>query len=1116
MNLAAWLAKAGLERLSPALLNAGIEMDVLWDLDNADLKEIGLKLGDRKRLLKALDAHRVQTRGPHGPDEGPHHDLRVRDITERRQLTVMFCDLVGATELSRNLDPEDLQRVVNAYHSTVVEAISPFDGHVAQFLFDGVLAYFGYPNAQEDAADRCLRASLAIIRAISQLKFVPDVVLRPRIGIATGRVVVGAIGVGTSAAEMSASGQAPTLAARLQAQAQPGQIILSEDTRRLVGSAFELETLEPMRLKGFDLPMRAWRLLDERPFVSRFEASHSKALTALVGRGSEMATLLELAAKASLGEAQGLLLSGEAGIGKSRICQTLREQLKEQDFTTVLWQCSPYFKGSALAPVARQLEADAGIQAKDSRESRLNSLVMKLRESEYPPESVGYLLQVVGLNDSTRLPTGQTAQQVKARTLEAIVDGLSRRATVQPVLLLLEDAHWIDPTTEELLSLAIEGLRNSRLFIVATARPDYLPPWSGSDHTHCLAVSRLNAGECMSMIRSVSGGMALPEKLITEIVEKADGVPLFVEELTKNVFESGMLSELMDESALKSDSNALTIPPTLQDSLMARLDRSERGMVVAQAGAAMGREFTHRLLEAVLAPMPKLQMLKAIDRLLKAELLFRTGEGSDATYTFKHALIRDTAYSSMVTSVRRSIHARIAAALQQIQADDIANQPEILAYHFQEASNVKVAYKHWCEAGDLAIGRTAIREGVTHYQAALALLGDAVEPPSDREAELELQMKLGAALMNCEGYRSPRTKKCFSRALELCAGSEDINRHLAACAGIGPSFFAAGAFTDVLDMFENIPADVLATADPANQIDRQACLGIARFHLGQFRHAWSHLHAAKNLDDANAHARGRLLGGAISCIPIRSYGTRVLAYSGYLDSGLALAQDALRIAESIVQPTAEVWALQALTIQLMLKGDYAEAAELANRCMRISESIGMNTRLGVAMLNLGQINIETGDKQLGLRQLQEGYSIWATSGGRFHCAEYCARAADGLLSIGLNKEAAQYLEMGEQVQSECEERLSESELLRLRGRLRELDGDSVSAEDAYKTAVSVAESQGAKLFSLRASIDLAGLLSRRGHRASARDVLQPVRSWFTQGFDYPDLLRADRILAGLA
>jgi len=502
---------------------------------------------------------------------------------ERRQLTVMFCDLVGSTALSSRLDPEDLQQFIRSYHDAVALAVAPYAGHIAQFLGDGVLLYFGYPQAHEDDAPRAVRSALSIVKALETQRARGDIELQTRIGIATGRVVIGEIGTGTPAAERSASGETPNLAARLQAQAQPGEIVLADDTRKLCGESFVLESLGRLDLKGFAAPIQAWRVVGERTAATRFEAQHMQGLVEFVGRDSEVALVFERWALARDGEGQAVLLSGEAGIGKSRICQTLRDRLAGESAATVLLQCSPYFSSSALYPVMQHLERSADMAAADTPEVRAAKLGQLA--GALPAASLGCLLRLMGLPDGGRpLPGGASPQEEKVHTLEALIDLLQRLSRQKPVLFLVEDAHWIDPSTEEFIGQVAQRVSDMRVLLLVTCRLEYTPSWGGASQLTRYSLNRLSHRQCTALVNALTAGKALPAEVLTEIIRKTDGIPLFVEELTKTVLQSGLLEDTPSGYQLRGPLSTLAIPATLQDSLMARLARPGQGSGAGRRG----------------------------------------------------------------------------------------------------------------------------------------------------------------------------------------------------------------------------------------------------------------------------------------------------------------------------------------------------------------------------------------------------------------------------------------------------------------------------------------------------------------------------------------------------
>ncbi|HEX7438623.1 MAG TPA: adenylate/guanylate cyclase domain-containing protein, partial [Caldimonas sp.] len=802
-----WLQSLGLAEHAQAFVAQGIDLELLPELDDADLKELGVTmLGHRKRLLLASAA---LARGTGSAAlAAPPPPARE---AERRQLTVMFCDLVGSTLLAGRLDPEDLQRLVRAYHGAVAGAVVPYDGYVAQLLGDGCLVYFGYPRAHEDDAERAVHAGLNVLKAVAQLTPQGGAELQTRIGIATGLVVVGEIGAGTAAAEQTASGETPNLAARLQAHAAPGEIVVSAETRGLAGASFDFESTGELALKGFTTPITAWRVQGERSVASRFAAQHDSELVEFIGRTSEVSLLLERWGQAIEGEGQVVLLTGEAGIGKSRICQALRDRVADVRHATALLQCSPYHTGSALHPLVQYFERATGITSSDSPELRGQKFERLIGpEMALSARSHGHLLRMMGAPDGGRLPpAAENPQQEKAHMLQAPIELLRALARQVPVLMLVEDAHWIDPTTEQLCGMAVELSRDTRLLVLVTARPEYAPPWGTPPNLTRLALNRLGQRQCVELIEAVTAGRPLPAEVLAEIIAKTDGIPLFVEELTKTVLQSGLLEDTPQGYRLRGPLPALAIPSTLQDSLMARLDRLAPAKEVAQVGAMIGRDFSQSLLAAVLK-LPASKLAEALDELVRSELVARRGVAPDVIFSFRHALIRDTAYNSMLKGQRMFRHGLIAAAIEQVEPDTMVTHPELLAYHLQEGGQAAAALRYWQAAGDLAVGRAANREAVTHYRAALALLPALNLQERHDQAELDLQMELGNVLMQVEGYTSASTVASFSRARELARKLGRIDQYAVACSGFGASLWAAGRFDEELAMLGEIGPDDLA------------------------------------------------------------------------------------------------------------------------------------------------------------------------------------------------------------------------------------------------------------------------------------------------------------------
>ena len=781
LDVACWLAEQGLGHHAEAFAENGIAGDVLRDLTDADLKELGLNLGDRKRLVKAIAALDVW------PQVGTAETTAARTAprdAERRQLTVLFCDLVGSTEVATRLDPEDMGAVMSAYHRATAAVIERFDGHVARYLGDGVLAYFGWPKAHEDDAERAVRAGLGLVDAVARLEPHEEVRLQTRVGVATRQVVVGDL-VGEGAARDEAVvGETPNLAARLQTLAAPESVVISQATRRLVRGLFELNDLGPQRLKGFAEPLTAWRVEGEACAEGRFEARQTAGLTPLVGREEEIALLLRRWERARDGEGQVVLLSGEPGIGKSRIVREVREHLAAEPHLQLTHQCSPYHQASPLRPVVEHLERASGFARDDPPEARLDRLEALLaRGTDRIDEAVPLIAALLGIPTGARYPALElTPERQKQRTLEALLDRIERSATEQPVLVVHEDVHWIDPTTQELLSLAIERVPRRRILLLITFRPEFVPPWSGRPHVSSLAVTRLGERDGALMVDRVAGEKSLPPEVLALIVRKTDGVPLFVEELTKAVLESGVLADAGDHYELSGPLPPLAIPATLHDSLLARLDHSAAAKEVAQTGAAIGREFPHALLAAV-TDRPEYQLREALAHLVSSELVFRRGTAPEATYSFKHALVQDAAYGTLLKSRRQHLHARIAQVLEQQFPEVAESQPALLAHHCTEAGLSSNAVNYRRRAARLAVAKSAHLEAIAEATRGLETLAGLPDGPERRRQELDLQLALGRGFLIAKGEAAPETGSAYSRAVELCAQVDETSRCSRRCMG---------------------------------------------------------------------------------------------------------------------------------------------------------------------------------------------------------------------------------------------------------------------------------------------------------------------------------------------
>jgi class 3 adenylate cyclase len=737
------------------LADNDIDASILRDLTNEDLEKIGVSLGHRKKMLRAIAE---LDEAACAPEPARRHEA------ERRQLTVMFADLVGSTVMSTRLDPEDLREVIGAYHRCCGEQIAKSGGFVARYMGDGILAYFGYPQAHEDDAERAVRAGLASVAAVAKLGDGAGAALRMRIGIATGLVVVG----DAAAQEHDVVGETPNLAARLQALAEPDAIVIDASTRRLLAGLFEYHDLGAIEVKGFAAPVQAYQVIRQSAVESRFEALRATR-TPLVGREEEIDLLMRRWQQAKGGDGSVVLISGEPGIGKSRIAQTILKRLGAEQCSFMRYFCSPLHQDIALYPAITRLERAAGFRREDTAEQRLDKLQALLAQGTNDLSEAAPLIA-----DLLSIPTGErypahnlTPQKRKEKTLEALVTQVAGLALRQPVLVVFEDVHWSDPTTRESLDLLIDRVPTVRVLVVLTFRPEFTPPWVGRSHVTLLSLSRLPRRQRAEMITRVTGGKVLPKEITDQIIDRTDGVPLFIEELTKAVIESGVLTDAGDRYTVAGPLPPLAIPTTLNASLLARLDRLAPAREVAQLGAALGRRFSHELISAV-AAMPQQQLDDALAQLVSAELIFRRGTPPDAEYTFKHALVQDAAYSTLLRGRRQQLHARIAATLEERFPEIVMSQPELLAHHCAEGNMAEKAAAYCLAAGEQALARSAMVEAVARLRKGLTLLTVLPDNAERWRHELNLQIALGRALIATEGQGARAIGEAYARACQLC------------------------------------------------------------------------------------------------------------------------------------------------------------------------------------------------------------------------------------------------------------------------------------------------------------------------------------------------------------
>jgi class 3 adenylate cyclase/predicted ATPase len=1084
MNVAEWLRGLGLEQYAPAFRDNHVDGEVLRRLTAEDLRELGVaSIGHRRRLLDAIAAL-IAADTPPTPAPAPSAVAEA----ERRQLTVMFCDLVGSTPLSARLDPEDLRRIIGAYHRCVTEVVEGFGGFVARYMGDGVLVYFGYPQAHEDDAERATRCGLALVDRVQRLNQAEE--LHARVGIATGLVVVGG-----EVVEHDVAGDTPNLAARLQTLAEPNTVVIAAGTHRLLGALFEYRELGAVEVKGVAAPVLAWQVLRASAVASRFEALRGSALTPLVGREEEIDLLSRRWALAKTGAGQVVLISGEPGIGKSRIAAELEGRLYAEPHIRLRYFSSPYHQDSALYPFADQLERASGFLPDDPPAARLEKLETLLARAAPPDEDVAFIAHLLSLPSSDRhkLPN-LNPQRIKERTLEALLRQLAGLAREQPVLMVFEDVHWIDPTSHELLDLTIERVRSLPVLLIITFRPEFQPRWTGQPQVTMLTLNRLDRRDRSALVAQVAEGNALPDEVVDQIVDRTDGVPLFVEELTKSVLESGV--------------SLVGIPTTLHDSLMARLDRLAPVRLVAQIGAAIGRQFTYVLLRAV-SDLPDDELRGALARLVASELVFERGIPPDAIYTFKHALVQDAAHASLLRSTRQQLHAHIAEALEAHTPELMDTQPELFAQHYAEAGLVEKSVACWGKAGHRSAARSAMAEAAAQYQKGLDQLALLPDIPERQRQELELHSGLGEALKVAKGYAAPETGDAYARARALWEELGSPSEFLGVPFGQSVYHLYRGELDLALRLDEDLLRLTSQRADAAGLILGHLSSGRDLFFVGRFALSRSHLEEALALYDSNSSRWLIEQAGASS-----AYLGIVLFCAGYPDQAMALSSAALADTRRQAHPPSLAGCLATCIRLSLTAGDNAALGEWLDELVMITTEQGFPHWRAMITICRGWVAVKSGDVAEGISLVRSGsaasrtYSAWRPHNIAL-LATVCEIAEQIDEALNLMDEALQIVE-------NTGERWFEAELYRHKGKLLLRQGHTEVAEEFYRKALSISQEQEAKMWELRAAVSLARLRRDQGRRDEVRDLLAPVYGWFTEGFDTPDLKDAKALLDELA
>ena len=1123
MDLGGWLRSLDLEEYEAAFHKNHIDEVVLPNLTTEDLRDLGVgSIGHRRKLLDAIALLRGDAKAKAPPPKTPSVPKSSQDTAERRQVTVMFCDLVGSTALSGRMDPEDLREIISAYQTCVAETVQRFGGFVAKYMGDGVLVYLGYPQAHEDDAERAVRAGLELVQAVGGLK--SGAPLQTRVGIATGLVVVGDL-IGSGAAqEQAVVGETPNIAARLQGVAQPNTVVIAESTLKLLGNLFDLQDLSALDLKGIGSPVRAWAVLRPASVESRFDALHAGGLTELVGREEELETLLRRWSKAKTGEGQVVLLSGEAGIGKSRLTAALLEGLANEPHTRLRYFCSPQHTDSALYPIIGQMERAAGLAHGDTAQVKLDKLDAVLAETSTRIEDVAIFAEMLSLpNDGRYSAIALTPEQRRQRTLEALTKQLAGLASQNPVLMIFEDAHWVDPTSLEVFGRTVDQIKTLPVLLIVTFRPEFDAPWAGRSHVTSLALNRLGEREAAAIIARIIGDNDFPADVTAEIVERTDGIPLFVEEMTKAVLEAESEGAAIQTAAAIPPS-VLAVPASLQASLMARLDRLGPAKEVAQIGAAIGREFSHALLSAVVSK-PEAEFAPALDRLLAAGLLFRQGVPPHATYLFKHALVQDVAYGTLLREPRRALHTRIADVLESQFAEIAESQPELLARHYTEAGVTEKAARLWGKAGNRSLARSAFKEAAEQLTRAISQTATLFHTPTSRREDIRLHAALRNVLVHLKGYAAPESKAALERARLLVEQAERLGEPAE-----DPLLLFSllnGLWTANIVSFNGDAACGLATefltrAESQNMAgpvaDGYRLVGTSLLMTGDIEGGRARFDRGIGLRDPMEQNAPLATIGADGKVVMLGFRSVALWLLGYPKAAHADTDQALSRAREITPVGTLMHTLSWTIFVLVLCGQYATASALVEELVALANEKDTSFWRAWGMMNKGWLVGLTGKASDAVQVMSSGIAAWRATDATMCVPFYSSSLAMAYAQLGQFENAQRTMREAITSTEKTKERWFEAEVHRIAGEIA-LKSPMLGAAEAavhFQHALSVACQQQAKSWELRAAMSMTRLWRDQGKRDEARDLLAPVYGWFTEGFDTLDLKEAKALLDELA
>jgi class 3 adenylate cyclase/predicted ATPase len=1110
-DLAAWLESLRLGQYTQIFVENDIDLEVLPHLSDDDLKELGLSLGHRRKLIAAISEATSET----GRSTQPDQTTATVDDAERRQLTVMFCDLAESTELSQKLDAEELRDVMRRYHETVARIVTGHEGHVAKLLGDGVLAYFGWPHAHEDQVELAIRAGLDAVAAVGGMT-AAEAPLAARVGIATGQVVIGDI-MGEAAQERGAvAGETPNLAARLQEEAQRGEVVINGATRRLAGGAFLLEDRGAQALKGFVEPVQIWRVRGLARIGSRFDAAHGESLTEFVGRAHEIGLLLDRWSRARQGEGQVVLLSGEAGIGKSRILREFTQRLGEGEARILRYQCSPHEINAAFHPLIAEIEAEAGFEPADTTEARLDRLDCHLAPIfGEDGEARALIAELLGLPADCYPLVEMAPQRRKQRLIALLAERIAGLARGRTLLLLVEDIHWIDPSSLEALDVLVSRVQELPTLAVLTYRLEFTPTWSGYGHITQYSLNRFGRAEGQAIAERITGGKSLPAQVMSRILEQTDGVPLFVEELTKTVLEAGILREEAEHYVLDGPLPALAIPATLQDSLMARLDRLAPVKRVVQAAACIGREFGAGLLREALA-MDEEALDDALGQLLKAELIFRRGGAEEARFIFKHALVQDAAYASLLTASRRALHERLASALERSDEPDTLQ----LARHFDAAGASKKAAELYLQAGMHSLQASALPEAIGALELGLEAVGRIDPSTAGDRLELNIRVALGTARMANFGWAHPSVSEALETAFPLAKGFGERDALGSILWGLWVHYQTRTNFPRAHEWLDELETVAAENADSDLPLIYDMSAGCQYFWEADYPRSLGHTDRLREVYDFDRHSRITSLTNHDPLVFSQHWaGSFADWIAGRPERSIERLDESVALARRIGHPFNLVFALTAGASSLIYLREVERLLRHCDEALEVvtEEALGPFSKHVNVMQWRGAAQVQRGDFEDGYALVKEGNDFWTANGGRICTAMFRSWIVLGLQGLGRIDEALTLNTANIEHCRATGDCFMEPECVRLTGELtlQARPADLQTAEHLFREAIAIAQAHGAKSWELRAAMSLARLLGSQHRRADAIACLEPVLEWFTEGLRTADLADAQALVSSL-